>query len=239
MRKTPRSYRAKIRVRSSPTKKIFENTFQIQILFKYTSLNKVAFTGSTVTGRRIQEAAAKSNLKRVTLELGGKSPAIVFDDADIGKAASEVASSVFSNCGQVCCCCSRVFVHEDVHDRFVDKLKELAERRVVGCPFDRKSESGCLISRAQFEKVLGYVAVGRQEGASCLTGGERMAEKGFFMRPTIFTDVTDDMTIAKEEVIVLWVNLFALNFESKLGMITFICLKIKFSIFASFLIFHF
>lgn len=119
----------------------------------------------------------------------------------VAKAASEVATSVFGNCGQVCSCCSRVFVHEDVHDQFVEKLKGHAEKRIVGDPFDKKSESGCLISKVQFDKVLNYIALGKKEGAECVTGGERISEKGFFMRPTIFTGVTDDMTIAKEEVI--------------------------------------
>jgi len=163
-------------------------------------VNKIAFTGSTIVGRKIQEASAKSNLKRVTLELGGKSPLIVFKDANIEKAAEECATSIFSNQGQVCSGASRAFVHEDVHDEFVRCLKKLADERVVGDPFDEKSETGAVISRLQFEKILNYIKLGKEQGAVCVAGGERIGEKGYFIRPTIFTEVKDDMIIAKEEI---------------------------------------
>lgn len=163
-------------------------------------VNKVSFTGSTVVGRKIQEASANSNLKRVTLELGGKSPLIVLKDADLEQAAEECATSIFSNQGQVCSGASRAFVHEDVHDRFVDFLKKCAEKRVVGDAFDEKSDIGAVISKVQFDKILNYIKLGKEQGAVCETGGERIGDKGYFVKPTVFTQVTDDMTIAREEI---------------------------------------
>lgn len=151
-------------------------------------------------GRKIQAASANSNMKRVTLECGGKSPLIVFSDADVEKAAEECATSIFSNQGQVCSGASRAFVHEDVHDKFVDSMKTLAEKRVVGDPFDEKSETGAVISKLQFDKILNYIKLGKAEGAICVTGGEKLGDKGYFIKPTIFTEVEDNMTIAKEEV---------------------------------------
>lgn len=170
------------------------------LLASHLKINKIAFTGSTVTGRKIQEASAKSNLKRVTLELGGKSPLIVFKDADIAKAADECATSIFSNQGQVCSGASRAFVHADVHDKFVEAMIKCAESKVVGDPFDEKSEMGAVINKTQFEKILKYIEVGKEEGAKCVTGGQKIGDKGYFVKPTVFTEVTDDMRIAKEEI---------------------------------------
>ena len=170
------------------------------LLASHLKVNKISFTGSTIVGRKIQEASAKSNLKRVTLELGGKSPLIVFGDADVQLAANECATSIFSNQGQVCSGASRAFVHESVHDKFVEKLKACAEKRIIGDPFDEKSETGAVISKVQFDKILNYIKVGKEAGAVCVTGGERIGTKGYFIQPTIFTNVTDDMVIAKEEV---------------------------------------
>jgi acyl-CoA reductase-like NAD-dependent aldehyde dehydrogenase len=165
-------------------------------------INKIAFTGSTQTGRLIQEASAKSNLKRVSLELGGKSPVIVYkvDDAGIKNAAQETANSIFGNQGQSCCASSRVFVHESVHDKYVEELKRIAESKKVGDPFDENTTNGAIISSEQFEKILNYIENGKKQGASCVTGGERIGKKGYFIKPTIFTNVQDEMTIAKEEV---------------------------------------
>ena len=122
-------------------------------------INKIAFTGSTQTGRLIQEASAKSNLKRVSLELGGKSPVIVYkvDDAGIKNAAQETANSIFGNQGQSCCASSRVFVHESVHDKYVEELKRIAESKKVGDPFDENTTNGAIISSEQFEKILNYI----------------------------------------------------------------------------------
>lgn len=165
-------------------------------------INKVAFTGSTETGRKIQVAAALSNLKRVSLELGGKSPFIIFDvdDKQLQQAAEDTAGSIFGNQGQSCCASSRVFVHESVHDRFVEKLKAIAESKVVGDPFAANTTNGALISDVQFNKVLDYIESGKKEGAKVVTGGSKLPQKGYFVKPTIFTNVSDEMKIAKEEI---------------------------------------
>jgi len=165
-------------------------------------INKVAFTGSTVTGRKIQEMAARSNLKRVSLELGGKSPFIIFEvsDEQLQKAAEDTAGSIFGNQGQSCCASSRIFVHENVHDKFVEKLKQIAESKVVGDPFNENTTNGAIISDVQFRKVLDYIDSGRKDGANVVTGGEKLPQKGYFVKPTIFTNVTDEMKIAKEEI---------------------------------------
>jgi len=165
-------------------------------------INKVAFTGSTVTGRKVQEASAKSNLKRISLELGGKSPLIILDADNemLEKAAASNAAAIFDNQGQSCCAPSRVFVQEDVYDKYLEKVKALAESRVCGDPFKAETTNGPLISELQYKKVLAYCEKGKAEGARCLTGGEKMAGKGYFIRPTVFADCNDDMTIAKEEI---------------------------------------
>ena len=163
-------------------------------------VNKVAFTGSTEIGHVIMKAAAESNLKRVSLELGGKSPFIVCADANVDKAAATAASGIFFNMGQVCTASSRVFVHESIHDEFVAKVKANAEARVVGPGKLLTTDQGPLVSQEQHERVLGYIAKGKQEGATCLTGGERAHNEGYFIKPTVFTGVTDDMTIAREEI---------------------------------------
>ena len=115
-------------------------------------------------------------------------------------AANFVANGIFTNNGQTCFAPSRLFVHEATHDKLLAKLKQIAEARVIGDPFDAKSSAGAIISKAQFEKVLDYIKSGNEEGAELVTGGERVGAKGYFVRPTIFTNVKDDMKIAKEEV---------------------------------------
>ncbi len=171
-------------------------------LAHHMDVNKIAFTGSTVVGRKIQEASAKSNLKRVSLELGGKSPFIIFDvdDKQLQKAAEDTASSIFANQGQSCCASSRVFVHESVHDAYVEKLRKIADSKVVGDPFGANTTNGALISDLQFRKVLDYIESGKAEGAKVVAGGERVGNKGYFVRPTIFTECRDEMKIAKEEI---------------------------------------
>jgi acyl-CoA reductase-like NAD-dependent aldehyde dehydrogenase len=165
-------------------------------------VNKIAFTGSTPVGRKIQEASARSNLKRVSLELGGKSPFIIFDvdDKQLQKAAEDTASSIFANQGQSCCASSRVFVHESVHDSFVAKLAAIAESKIVGDPFAEGTTNGAIISDLQFKKVLNYIESGKAEGARVVTGGERVGAKGYFLRPTVFADCRDEMKIAREEI---------------------------------------
>ncbi len=163
-------------------------------------VDKVAFTGSTEVGHLIMEAAAKSNLKRVTLELGGKSPNIVFADTDLDEAVEGAHFGLFFNHGQCCCAGSRVFVEEKIYDKFVEKSGERARKRTVGDPFDPKTEQGPQVDAAQFDKVMGYIDSGRKEGAKLVCGGERVGDRGYFIQPTVFADVQDDMKIAKEEI---------------------------------------
>lgn len=171
-------------------------------LSSHNDVNKIAFTGSVVVGRKIQEASAKSNLKRVTLELGGKSPFIITEvnDKDLKQAAEDTAASIFGNHGQSCCACSRVFVHEKVYDKYVGYLKQIADSKVVGDPFDEKTTNGAIISKVQFDKVLAYIESAKEEGATVTAGGNKCADKGYFLRPTILTNVSDDMKVAKEEI---------------------------------------
>jgi aldehyde dehydrogenase (NAD+) len=163
-------------------------------------VDKVAFTGSTEVGHLIMRAAADSNLKRVTLELGGKSPNIVFADTDLDEAVEGAHFGLFFNHGQCCCAGSRVFVEEKIYDKFVEKSGVRAANRTVGDPFDPKTEQGPQVDQAQFDKVLGYIDSGRTEGAKLVCGGERVGDKGYFIQPTVFADVQDDMKIAKEEI---------------------------------------
>ncbi len=167
---------------------------------RHMDIDKVAFTGSTEVGHLIMEAAAKSNLKRVTLELGGKSPNIVFADADMHKAIEGAHQALFFNQGQCCCAGSRLFVEEKCYDDFVDLAVKRAQQRVVGNPFDSNTEQGPQVDKEQFDKVMGYIESGMREGAQMLCGGNRVGDKGFFIAPTVFTDVRDDMKIAQEEI---------------------------------------
>src|SRR6202035_2287055 len=144
--------------------------------------------------------AAKSNLKRVTLELGGKSPNIVFEDTDLDEAVEGAHLGIFSNQGQICCAGSRVFVEETIYDQFVERSTARAHRRVVGDPFDPKTEQGPQVDQAQFDRVMDYIGSGRSEGAALVCGGERVGDRGYFIEPTVFADVQDDMRIAKEEI---------------------------------------
>jgi aldehyde dehydrogenase (NAD+) len=163
-------------------------------------VDKVAFTGSTEVGHLVMEAAAKSNLKPVTLELGGKSPNIVFDDVDLDEAVEGAHLGLFSNQGQSCCAGSRVFVEETIYEQFVGKSIARARKRVVGDPFDPKTESGPLVDEVQLERVLGYIQSGRADGATLACGGERIGDRGYFVQPSVFANVHDDMKIAREEI---------------------------------------
>jgi aldehyde dehydrogenase (NAD+) len=167
---------------------------------RHMDVDKVAFTGSTEVGQLVMEAAAKSNLKRVTLELGGKSPNIIFADTDIDEAVEGAHFGLFFNHGQCCCAGSRVFVEEKIYDQFVEKSSERARKRAVGDPFDPKTEQGPQVDDAQFEKVMGYIQSGRNEGARLVCGGERFGDRGYFIQPTVFAGVQDDMKIAREEI---------------------------------------
>jgi aldehyde dehydrogenase (NAD+) len=163
-------------------------------------IDKVAFTGSTEVGHLILEASAKSNLKRVTLELGGKSPNIVFADANFEEAIEGAHQALFYNQGQCCTAGSRLFVEERCYDEFVEKSVARAKKRVVGDPFDPNTEQGPQVDQAQFDKVISYIESGKREGATLLAGGGRVGNKGFFVEPTVFANVQDDMTIAREEI---------------------------------------
>ena len=167
---------------------------------RHMDVDKVAFTGSTEVGHLIMEAAAKSNLKRVTLELGSKSPNIVFADTDLDDAVEGAHFGLFFNHGQCCCAGSRVFVEEKVYDQFVEKSGVRARNRTVGDPFDPKTEQGPQVDQSQFDKVMGYIESGRSEGAKLVCGGSRVGDRGYFIQPTVFADVNDDMAIAREEI---------------------------------------
>ena len=167
---------------------------------RHMDVDKVAFTGSTEVGHLIMESAAKTNLKRVTLELGGKSPNIVFADADMEQAIEGAHFALFFNQGQCCCAGSRLFVEEKCYDEFVERSVARAKKRTVGDPFDRKTEQGPQVDEAQFDKVMSYIDSGKKEGASLLCGGGRVGDRGYFIEPTVFAGVRDDMTIAQEEI---------------------------------------
>lgn len=163
-------------------------------------IDKLAFTGSTEVGQIVMEAAAKSNLKRVTLELGGKSPNIIFKDADITHAIQTAHFGLFFNQGQCCCAGTRVFVEEDIYDEFVAKSVESAKKRILGNPFDSKTQQGPQIDETQMNKILDLIKSGKDEGAKMLCGGGQHGDRGYFVAPTVFSDVQDNMRIANEEI---------------------------------------
>jgi aldehyde dehydrogenase (NAD+) len=172
-------------------------------LAEHADVDKVAFTGSTETGRRIIHAAA-GNLKRVSLELGGKSPDVVFADADLSRAIPGAAMGVFANSGQVCCAGTRIFVERPVYDEFVDGVSAFADGLKVGNSLDPDTRIGPVVSAEQLERVTGYLDAGRSEGARTTAGGRRLETddlaQGYFVAPTVFADVRDDMRVAREEI---------------------------------------
>jgi aldehyde dehydrogenase (NAD+) len=168
-------------------------------LAEHMDVDKIAFTGAHTTGRIIMQAASK-NLKRISLELGGKSPNIVFADSDIDSAVAGAMTGIFLNQGEICCAGSRLFLEKSIHEEFVDKLSNKAANIRVGNPEDAGTEMGAQVSKEQFDKILGYIDTGKQEGAKLVTGGERCGERGFFIRPTIFDAVDNNMKIAREEI---------------------------------------
>lgn len=169
-------------------------------LSQHKDVDKVAFTGSTEVGRIIQEASAKSNLKNVTLELGGKSPMIVCEDANVDEAVSIADVGIFFNQGQVCCAGSRIYVHEKLYDKFVEKAIEMAKSKKSGNPLDASVTHGPQVDKEQFDRIMSYISTGKKQGAKVACGGERIGDKGFFIQPTIFTGVHEEMTICKEEI---------------------------------------
>ncbi|EEY15433.1 aldehyde dehydrogenase [Verticillium alfalfae VaMs.102] len=163
-------------------------------------IDKVAFTGSTLVGRQIMKAAAASNLKKVTLELGGKSPNIVFNDADIEQAISWVNFGIYYNHGQCCCAGTRIYVQEGIYDKFLEAFKKRAQENKVGDPFHDETFQGPQVSQLQFDRIMEYIKIGKEEGATVETGGERHGDKGYFIQPTIFSNVKADMKIMQEEI---------------------------------------
>ncbi len=171
-------------------------------LAAHPDVNRVAFTGSTVTGREIIKASAV-NMKRIQLELGGKSPDIVFADADLEKAVPGVAMGIYNNSGQICFAGSRIFVQRAIHEEFLEKLATFTRTIKVGDPLAADTKLGPLVSQRQLDRVLGYVNQGPQDGARLVTGGKRLGGElagGYFIEPTIFGDVSNSMTIAREEI---------------------------------------
>src|ERR1700704_4040171 len=173
-------------------------------LAAHAGINKVAFTGSTEVGKLIAKSAAE-NLTKVSLELGGKAPNIVFADADLDQAVSGAMMSIFFNQGQVCCAGSRLFLDERVKDEFLERFQERSKRVTVGDPMDKATQMGPQVSREQLDRIKSYVSIGQKEGASVLCGGESPVlagdfQNGYFFQPTILSEVKNQMRVAQEEI---------------------------------------
>ena len=166
---------------------------------EHPGIDKVAFTGSTEVGKIILQAAA-GNLKKVSLELGGKAPNIIFPDADLDQAVPQAMMGVYFNSGQVCCAGTRIFVQRERYDEVIDKFSNFSKNVSVGDPFDRKNTLGPVVSREQFDRVKSYLDVGKKEGAKVSAGGDAVGGKGYFIQPTLFSDVKNEMRIAREEI---------------------------------------
>lgn len=168
-------------------------------LAAHPDVDKVAFTGSTEVGRLIVHAAA-GNLKKVTLELGGKSPNVVFDDADLPSAISGAANAIFFNHGQCCCAGSRLFVEDKIFDKVVEGVSESAKKIRIGPGMNPKTNMGPLVSEEQFQRVCGYMEAGLNEGAKAVVGGKKLEGKGYFVEPTVLVDTTPQMKVVREEI---------------------------------------
>jgi aldehyde dehydrogenase (NAD+) len=173
------------------------------LLASHMRVRKVSFTGSIPTGKKIQEMAAKSNLKRVTLELGGKSPAVVFDDCNLENAVNWTVNAITGHSGQVCFAASRVYVQEGIYEKFIEKYKTMFTERTkaMGDPDSESTILGPLVDEAQFNRVTGFIQRGKEQNqGTLLTGGARLGDKGYFVEPTIFTDVKEDAEIHRDEI---------------------------------------
>jgi acyl-CoA reductase-like NAD-dependent aldehyde dehydrogenase len=168
-------------------------------LSSHPNVDKVAFTGSTEVGKQILKASI-GTLKRVTLELGGKSPNVIFPDADMEAVLASTVNGFCQMAGQMCIASTRIFVHESIHDAFVEKLTERTQALRIGDPFAPETEMGPLVSKAQLDRVSSYFEVGTKDGATLRLGGERIDRTGYFVKPTVYTDVRNDMRIAREEI---------------------------------------
>jgi len=163
-------------------------------------IEKIAFTGSTVVGRKIMEAAARSNLKGVTLELGGKSPNVIFEDADLDQAVNWASLGIYWNQGQTCCAGSRIFVQASIYDAFLAKFTAKSQSIKVGDPFALETQQGPQVSQIQYDRIMGYIESGKEDGATVHVGGERSGTEGYYIQPTIFTNTKPDMKIVREEI---------------------------------------
>lgn len=170
-----------------------------QRLIEHPHVRKISFTGSTATGKRVL-AASVDTLKKVTLELGGKSPNIIFPDCDLDVAAAYAVGAFTACSGQICTAGTRILVHRDIHDVFAEKVTALVAAARIGDPMDPAVTMGPLVSQAQFDRVMGYLTLAREEGAQLRTGGARHGERGFFVQPTLFTGAGNDTRIAREEI---------------------------------------
>lgn len=170
-----------------------------EAIVNHPDIDKLAFTGSTATGKSIMRKAADT-VKDITLELGGKSPNLILEDADIEKAIEGAYEGIMYNHGQNCSATSRVYVHRKHYDRVVEELAKRAQATKLGNGMDPETEMGPLVSKRQFERVLDYIKIGKEEGARLVVGGEREFDKGYFVQPTVFADVEDHMRIAREEI---------------------------------------
>lgn len=173
-----------------------------QTLSEHMEVRKLAFTGSSVAGRKIMQAASRTNLKKVSLELGGKGPSIVFDDCDLENALFWTRIGITANNGQICAAGSRIYVQERIYDRFIEAYKQAAANAptVAGNPLETSTTKGPVVSCTQHQKILDYIRQGKQSGARLLFGGEPIGSKGYFVQNTAFADVPDDATIMREEI---------------------------------------
>lgn len=173
-----------------------------QAMTEHPDIDKISFTGSTAVGRKIM-ASSSVNIKKVSLELGGKSAHVVFADADYDKAIENTANAIFFNTGQACIAGSRLFIEDKIHDKFLQDLSDYSKKLKVGSGFDKSTQLGPVISQQQKERILGYLDIGKKEGAELLTGDQNLEanlQKGYFVKPTVISNVNNDMTIAKEEI---------------------------------------
>jgi aldehyde dehydrogenase (NAD+) len=167
---------------------------------QHMEISKLAFTGSGAVGRQIMIEAARSNLKKVTLELGGKSPSIIFDDADLENAVFWAVIGITAHNGQICVAGSRLYVQKGIYDKFVEKFREMSLKAVAGDPLLQGSSKGPVISKVQHEKILGHIQKGVEQGAKLLYGGKEVEGKGNFVENTVFVDVGDEMSMMQEEI---------------------------------------
>lgn len=171
-----------------------------EALVRHEGVDKISFTGSTEVGKRILGQNGHPNIKRMTMELGGKSPNIVMDDADIDAAIKQAQVGVFFNQGQCCIAGTRLFVHQKIYDQFVEKTVKASKERVLGDPLHEKTTQGPQVDKNQHTSIMNFIESGKKEGAKLVAGGKRGLDKGYFVEPTVFADVKDEMTIAKEEI---------------------------------------